>query len=733
MTTSTLSDDSQRITQIMLEGYVNLPTLTDLQKESSIFKQKIFIDAYNKCATLHDKVNLMQRYTAKMLIAFMRYAMEIDAQYYIAKEINMCLNHKTLAALATIYDVGLLLLRSPGPTPELKHVEAHARASFEEHEQELMSNFQYCYGDSAFNASKKLVMERDGNRCIITGLLSSTSQAQITDRKAKLQSIIEDPTTVAIEYAHIFPQSWNQFDPDESEEKQIKKITTLAPPKRPRSHSYQVMRPNKEYNFKHVTFTSPDVARLPPPDPRFLALHGNLAQIAHSCGFHYRKKLAKETFLGKSVEDDVAEVLDRVKIVDISKGQFTTRTIITLDDIGRKLLLGANLQLLNLQKLQFDDVLFKNEKSVADAYSLCLWLEEKYRNTPMVIMMARILGYLMIEAPTVEGCMALSRDILFCRQSGPGLVSVAILYLVSLIHLSTVTVHKHAATTKGHEAILDEMDLRQSFEDTKCQISMLYAPPSKTALTRSQAIVLNRDENRCLATKKGPVHFNAKEIHNTKDLLNHVSLPNDDHNQYAHIIPQSLNLPGKTPDAEEKKKKIREMTWTVIYRYSGIDMRTEFLDDNIHKPSNLMTLSEDVHHMFDCLQLCFEAVPNAPHTYCIRTTVAHRLNGKVVDFRRQPTVDESILPDPRYLRLHERITKVAQYSGFSNRAAVLAGAFDDEKKSMEDIEEMIQSLTLSVFTAQEGDELMETTISNLGVDKIDKSKIEAEQKQAVDN
>jgi hypothetical protein len=125
-----------------------------------------------------------------------------------------------------------------------------------------------------------------------------------------------------------------------------------------------------------------------------------------------------------------------------------------------------------------------------------------------------------------------------------------------------------------------------------------------------------------------------------------------------------------------------------VNSFGGIDVLAELNGTNLHRLSNGLTMDSVLHTFFDNLSLWFEAVPvsnplqmiqprvaltyfisliqDFPNTYTIRTAVPiSRLmnlpNPLVVTFT---TTDNNLeLPNPKYLRIHAAVCRVAHMSG----------------------------------------------------------------------
>ncbi|KJA23966.1 hypothetical protein HYPSUDRAFT_566158 [Hypholoma sublateritium FD-334 SS-4] len=85
----------------------------------------------------------------------------------------------------------------------------------------------------------------------------------------------------------------------------------------------------------------------------------------------------------------------------------------------------------------------------------------------------------------------------------------------------------------------------------------------------------------------------------------------------AHIFPSFASM-GLNPEVEGQPKSHYSSTvWGIINCFAHINVLEELDGPQIHSISNVLTLSANMHNLFDNLMLWFEEVPNTPNSYHI--------------------------------------------------------------------------------------------------------------------
>ncbi|KAG8894538.1 hypothetical protein FRC00_008795 [Tulasnella sp. 408] len=270
-------------------------------------------------------------------------------------------------------------------------------------------------------------------------------------------------------------------------------------------------------------------------------------------------------------------------------------------------------------------------------------------------MCGRILGYMMLEAPTSVGCDNVQKEIALC-ETDEALRNLAQLYAAYFLRLSK--------KAKGHTPGSSSHSSRPSFDDTKEAIMLLMeeAQKSNSVLKR---LALERDNYRCVVTGAYDLAI-FREQHDTNPTLEQPTAIRI--TQTAHIFPDSLNqnLVG-SGDLLGKKAVYSAPAWAVVERFGLINVLTESLNGpSIHRVENVLTMSLDVRELFGTLQLWFEAT-DVPNTYklCSTDDIIFTLFNPPIP--RQVTLESTNssipLPNSDYLKIHGACAKVAHLSG----------------------------------------------------------------------
>ncbi|KAG8925239.1 hypothetical protein FRC00_004177 [Tulasnella sp. 408] len=312
------------------------------------------------------------------------------------------------------------------------------------------------------------------------------------------------------------------------------------------------------------------------------------------------------------------------------------------------------------------------------AYERCLELERPAENdsglkfSPQ--MCGRILGYMMLEAPTSEGRDNVRREIETC-DTDKELRDVAGLYATYFLRLFKMA--------KGPIPVGSSHPSRPSFDDTR-DSSMYLMEQAQKSNSAVKKLALKRDNYRCLVTGAYDGATYQKQLE-ADDTFIPPSTPR--FTQAAHIFPYSLNQDLTWPGELQGKKvsfslvygtsaaslmflvqaEYSATAWTVVHRFGQVNVSTESLNGpDIHRVENVLTMCESAHKLFDQLQLWFEAT-DVPNTYNICTN--NKGNFALVDspVPRQVTFESTntsiSLPNSHYLRIHAACAKVARLSG----------------------------------------------------------------------
>ncbi|THH07530.1 hypothetical protein EW146_g9291 [Bondarzewia mesenterica] len=329
------------------------------------------------------------------------------------------------------------------------------------------------------------------------------------------------------------------------------------------------------------------------------------------------------------------------------------------------------------------------------AYEKCLNLEilpATPQRTPSLQMCARVLGYMMLEAPLPAGRDNVSNEIVDCADA-EALRRLARLYMDTFVY-------RLIRAAKGRTPASSNHPSRPSFDNIKETFKYLLEDAPRDHRTVTQ-LALIRDNFRCIVTG---IHDKAccLKMPELNRMINAQQLPVTG-TQAAHIFPESTSQ--GISEMNEQGRKVRLLfsySFTFharshvqskfslsLFSYSlalnnkpidnqsNVNVVAELNGSDIHRLENVMTLSLNLHEMFGNLEIWFEETPTA-HRYRIRGIDPMLVEG-LPEFVEFTSTDPALpLPEPRYLRLHAACAKVAHLSG--------AGEYIDTV--FRDIEEM---------------------------------------------
>ncbi|KAF8964874.1 hypothetical protein BDZ97DRAFT_1904240 [Flammula alnicola] len=259
------------------------------------------------------------------------------------------------------------------------------------------------------------------------------------------------------------------------------------------------------------------------------------------------------------------------------------------------------------------------------AYKRCVILQNSHLEVVQcgrlsVLICARLLGYMILEAPIDEGRTEFVSEIVRCVND-VDLQKLAEVYKNHLLRLFR--------RIKGHTPTPSRHPSAPSFDTQAAGFSLLLAPtPGSHGSAKEQA--LERDGYRCVfsgrldsrSVDEGRVQEDDESVTTVTEL--------------AHIFDRSTNEGLE----DEKKASYASSALAVLSRFGRIDAVRELNGAGLHRLENVLTLASDLHQMFDKLQLWLERKPDV-----------------IVFSGTLPP------PDPRYLALHAACARVAHLSG----------------------------------------------------------------------
>ncbi|KAG9018580.1 hypothetical protein FRB90_011302 [Tulasnella sp. 427] len=273
-------------------------------------------------------------------------------------------------------------------------------------------------------------------------------------------------------------------------------------------------------------------------------------------------------------------------------------------------------------------------------------------------MCGRILGYMMLEAPTDDGRDNVQREV-NSRGTDEELQELARFYATQFLLLLKKGKNRSSRSSSN-----------SSNDDTQRTLGLLMeeATKSNSAVKR---LTLIRDNYSCVVT--GGYDFETYKASLARGLINdsrHLALAIT---KVAHILPYSL----KQDDIQRNEGLLREkapypaFVWTAVEHFGQVERPAEPLNDPptrmIHPVENVLTMDLSAHKLFGTLQLWLEAT-DVPDTYTVRASEPLIFSVlRLPPTPRQVTLtstDPSIpLPNPHYLKIHAACAKVAVRSG----------------------------------------------------------------------
>ncbi|THH28676.1 hypothetical protein EUX98_g5526 [Antrodiella citrinella] len=278
------------------------------------------------------------------------------------------------------------------------------------------------------------------------------------------------------------------------------------------------------------------------------------------------------------------------------------------------------------------------------AYDKCFQCE-RATDLPDHIRFARIIGYLLILAPTARVRIEIAKWVNKCGEIDEDVYAVGEFIQTYLIR----AFKKHRGRTPGPSRHPSEPE----FEFTKEAIfDLLDAAPASHSTAKKQALI--RDGYRCVVCGVWDRHVPKKKKTTPGFTVR---------TQCAHIVPESIfvGLNVNSLGSANSKADFSASMLAVLQCF-GYDIEASN-GPAIHSLPNVMTLQADVHDAFDCLELWFVAT-EVPHCYEIGTvpgTEPRELPPTVEFTSTYP--DKFALPSPAMLSLHATCAQVAHMSG----------------------------------------------------------------------
>ncbi|KAG8929474.1 hypothetical protein FRC02_005533 [Tulasnella sp. 418] len=291
---------------------------------------------------------------------------------------------------------------------------------------------------------------------------------------------------------------------------------------------------------------------------------------------------------------------------------------------------------------------------VHEAYATCLDLQNRAMNVqqlksgPTVLVCARFLGYVILEAPTTTGQENFAREVTSC-QDGATLCKLAKFYIDHFVRCFRAA--------KGRTPIPSEHPSRPSFDDIQETLAYLLREPTRNHQT-AKSMALIRDGYRCIVS--GRYDFRSIMRFPTVRAARESSGAAIASLKAAHIIGESINAGISTIHDESTTRHYASTVWAVLDCFGGVFFE-ELNGADVHRLENVMTMDPIVHDFFDSLDLWLEAT-ETPNCYRLNASDATILLDLPATITFTSTDPRLALPSPRYLGIHAACARVAHLS-----------------------------------------------------------------------
>ncbi|KAF8597107.1 hypothetical protein BDV93DRAFT_527673 [Ceratobasidium sp. AG-I] len=257
----------------------------------------------------------------------------------------------------------------------------------------------------------------------------------------------------------------------------------------------------------------------------------------------------------------------------------------------------------------------------------------------------KILGWMLIHAPSPEGRAYLANSIGRCEDEG----KILELGKFHLDHF--VNYFKSKRATRPPSPYPSESSIEKLRQDIS---NSLVAAPTSHQGAKMQALI--RDNYRC-------------QLSGATDSTYYCSNPDleeaDDHTavcetECAHILPSYVNT-GIQTDTE--KRAFASDVRVIAQSFGGISAR-ELSEVGMHSLNNVMTLDVGLGRLFDRLAIWLEPIEGKVNEYTIgKVSPLMAVNAPATVKFTNAFTDILPSPDPRYLALHAACAKVVLKSG----------------------------------------------------------------------
>ncbi|KAF9530675.1 hypothetical protein CPB83DRAFT_762663 [Crepidotus variabilis] len=212
---------------------------------------------------------------------------------------------------------------------------------------------------------------------------------------------------------------------------------------------------------------------------------------------------------------------------------------------------------------------------------------------------------------------------------------------------------------------LSEPSSRPSFEDQNFSVSTDIKTSPKDH-TSAKVAALFRDEYRCMITGAVDSTYLYSSPHVETMARDLANAPHTTTN-LCHIFPPSANWELHPETSNNPRARFFIGLPLAFLCGSGqINACEELSGSNAYRLSNGLTMSSSLHSEFNKLRLWLEEIPPFSNRYRVCTiypgiaALDSLPHPRTVTFTTQFGLD---LPDPRYLKIHAAVCRVAHISG----------------------------------------------------------------------
>ncbi|KAF8599476.1 hypothetical protein BDV93DRAFT_497646 [Ceratobasidium sp. AG-I] len=263
----------------------------------------------------------------------------------------------------------------------------------------------------------------------------------------------------------------------------------------------------------------------------------------------------------------------------------------------------------------------------------------------------KVLGWMMIHAPSQPGCVYLKDSIDRCVNDDQifQLGNCHVNYFVNYYQTKTKT-----RPPSSHPS-------RPSFEDLHNLISTsLNSTPASHADAKSYALI--RDNFRCVLSG----YIDYKSSVDMPQLQVEASTQNRkiSSTECAHILPSYVN---KGIDNDSTRLSLKRAysagVWAIAEHYGDFSAAA-FDGAGMHNLRNIITLRKDLHDLFDNLGLWFEPIEGTVNQYTLGATIDSMKSDlpAIVTFTSSDP-DKLPIPNQQYLAFHAACAQVVSKSG----------------------------------------------------------------------